>query len=113
MLPALSMIIVQHRNRRSGLRRTFQIAEVLDDGEANVLKQLDLKSDNLLDKNVSKSLAETMELHVGFSKQEIAQDLKSKEDMIKWLVKNNVTDLHEIGKIIAEYYLQKRDEHGS
>lgn len=104
MMPALSMIIVQHRNRRTGFRRTFQIAEVTDDGEANVLKQLDLKSDRLLDKNKSKSIAETLELHVGLSQQELLKDLKEKEEGVKWLVKQNITDLHKIGKIVAEYY---------
>jgi flagellar protein FlaI len=34
MLPALSMIVVQHRNRRTGSRRTFQIAEVTEEGDA-------------------------------------------------------------------------------
>jgi flagellar protein FlaI len=108
MLPALSMIVVQHRNRRTGARRTFQVAEVLPNGEPNVLKQLDLKSDKLLEKNKSKSMLETLELHVGFSQQEMLQDLKDKENMIKWMVKHNVTDLHEIGRIIAEYYQHKK-----
>jgi flagellar protein FlaI len=104
MLPALSMIIVQHRNRRTGLRRTFQIAEVLEDGTANVLKQLDLKSDKMFDKNKSKSILETLELHVGLSQQELSKDLIDKENMIKWIVKNNVNDLHEIGRLVAQYY---------
>jgi flagellar protein FlaI len=106
MLPALSMIVVQHRNRRTGFRRTFQIAEVTKDGEPNVLKQLDLKSDNLLDKNKSKSIIDTLELHVGLTQQELMKDLKEKEEAIKFLVKHDITDLHEIGKTVAEYYTQ-------
>ena len=41
MLPAISMIIVQYRNRRTGIRKTFQISEVLPNSEPNVLIQLD------------------------------------------------------------------------
>jgi flagellar protein FlaI len=105
MLPALSMIVVQHRNRRTGFRRTFQIAEVLEDGGYNILKQLDLKSDKLLDQNRSKSIIETLGMHVGLSQQELQKDLKEKEDLIKGLVKQNMTDLHKIGETVAEYYI--------
>ncbi|MDO8480261.1 MAG: ATPase, T2SS/T4P/T4SS family, partial [Nanoarchaeota archaeon] len=32
VLPAISLIIVQFRNRRTGVRRTFQLAEIMKDG---------------------------------------------------------------------------------
>ena len=38
------MIIVQYRNRRTGARKTFQIAEILPNAEPNVLIQLDIKA---------------------------------------------------------------------
>ncbi|RLE46546.1 hypothetical protein DRJ25_04015, partial [Candidatus Woesearchaeota archaeon] len=37
MLPALSLIIVQFRNRRMNVRRTLQLAEITKDSDANVL----------------------------------------------------------------------------
>jgi len=109
MLPALSMIIVQNRNRRTGQRRTFQIAEVTSDGEANVLQQLDLKSGQLMQKNRSQTILDTLTLHVGLSEQEMKQDLAEKEELLKWLVKNDITDVHEIGRTIAEYYFHNKN----
>ncbi|MDD5086375.1 MAG: type II/IV secretion system ATPase subunit, partial [Candidatus Nanoarchaeia archaeon] len=46
MIPAISMVLVQYRNRRTGIRKTFQISEVLPDGSANILVQLNIKKDN-------------------------------------------------------------------
>ncbi len=104
MLPALSMIVVQHRNRRTGGRRTFQIAEVTKEGDPNVLQQLDLKTDKLYQKNKSQSILDTLTMHIGITEQEMLQDMKEKEGILKWLVKENIMDVHKIGRIIADYY---------
>ena len=107
VLPALSMIIVQHRNRRTGERKTFQIAEVTKEGEANVLQQLDLKSGNLLAKNKSQSILDTLTVHVGLSEQEMKQDMLEKENVLKNIIKNDIIDVHQIGRVIADYYQSK------
>ncbi|MBR9703188.1 CpaF family protein, partial [Candidatus Woesearchaeota archaeon] len=60
MLPAISLIIVQFRNRRTGGRRTFQIAEILPDSTPNVILQYDPKKDKLVTKNKSKAFMDTL-----------------------------------------------------
>ncbi len=106
MLPAISMIIVQYRNRRTGVRKTFQISEILPNSEANVLIQLDIKSGRLYNVNKSKSLLSTIELFTGFTGNELKKSLKEKEDVLKWLVKQNINAVDEVGKVMAEYYTQ-------
>src|SRR3989338_751865 len=62
MLPAVSMIVVQYRNRRTGLRKTFQIAEIMPDSEPNVIMQLDTKTGKMKKVSESKALFETLRL---------------------------------------------------
>ena len=106
MLPAISMIIVQYRNRRTGIRKTFQISEILPDSETNVLVQLDIRSGKLNNVNRSKSLLNTIELFTGFSQNELKKSLKEKEAILKWLVKQNINTVDGVGKVMGEYYTQ-------
>jgi flagellar protein FlaI len=107
MLPAISMIIVQYRNRRTGIRKTFQIAEILPNSEANILIQLDLKTNKLNRINDSKSLISTLQTFTGFSKNELNNSIKEKEDILKWLVKQNINTVDSVGRVMAEYYTNK------
>jgi flagellar protein FlaI len=107
MLSALSLIVVQHIDRRNGKRRTLQIAEVLPDGDAKVLMQLNAKKDVFQKVNEPETIIETLNLYTGQSKQEILEDIKNKVDILKWLVKENINDVHKIGMVMSKYYTNK------
>jgi len=104
MLPAVSMIMIQFRNRRTNMRRTFQIAEILPDSEANILMQYDGKKDSLRQINKSKSLMSTLQLYTGYSTQEIGKILKEKENILKYMVKQQIKTIDGVGEIVAESY---------
>ena len=104
MLPAISMIVVQYRNRRTGVRKTFQIAEILPDAEPNVLIQLDIRKGVLNKVANSKALLSTIELFTGFTRNELSSSLSEKEEVLKWLVKNNINTVDTVGRVMAEYY---------
>jgi len=104
MVSAISMIIVQYRNRRTGMRRTFQIAEVQADATPNVLLQLDIKKNVIRKVAESKNLLATIELFTGLSKQELNNSMKEKETVLKWLAKNNTNTVDTVGRAMAEYY---------
>ena len=107
LLPSISMIIVMYRNRRTGIRRIFQVAEMLKDGNANVLLQFDLKQDKLLTSNRSLRLMPELELQTGLTTQELNHNLKEKSAILSWLSKKNLNDVNNIGKIVATYYTNK------
>lgn len=107
MLPAISMIIVQYRNRRTGVRKTFQIAEILPNAEPNVLIQLDIRKGILKKVANSKALIGTIELFTGFTRSELNKSLSEKEAVLKWLVKNNINTVDTVGRAMAEYYTNK------
>ncbi|MFH1174513.1 MAG: ATPase, T2SS/T4P/T4SS family [archaeon] len=107
MLPAISLIVVQFRNRRTGTRRTFQIAEILADATVNVLMQYDTKKDVLVKKAASKSLVQNLKLYTGYTDAEIKRNLKEKEIVLRYLVKFNIEDIDRVGRVMAEYYTNK------
>lgn len=104
VLPALSLIIVQNRNRRTGMRRTLQVAEILESGDANVLIQHDAKNDIFRKIGKSKKFLNTLNLYTGLTAQEIRKDQVDKIKILKDLVKNKTTDVNQIGLIMADYY---------
>jgi len=107
-LPAISMIIIMYRNRRTGIRRVFQISEIEKDSTAKVLMQYDLRSDKMNTIDKSSRLMPELQLQTGFTEQEINQNIKEKSLILSWLVKKNVDDVDEIGRVIATYYSDKQ-----
>ena len=113
ILSALSLIVVQHINRKSGKRRTLQIGEVLPNGDPRVLMQLNNAKDTLEVVNEPLSMIETLNLYTGLSKQEIYADMQSKIAILKWLVSRNINDVHAIGLIMSKYYRRVLSSPGS
>lgn len=107
VLSALSVILVQNRNRRTGKRRTLQFAEIQTSGDANVIMQLDVANDRIAQVGAPKKLLDTLGLYTGLSPDEIANELKEKARILNWLVANKISDVHQIGIIMAKYYTGK------
>ena len=107
LLSALSLIVVQHINRRTGRRRTLQIAEILPNGDARVLLQSNPARDTLEVINEPLAIIETLSLYIGLSKQDIYADMQSKASILKWMVSRNITDVNKIGMMMSKYYHNK------
>ncbi len=104
LLASLAMFLVQSRNRRTGLRRTMQLAEIDDNGDARVLMQLDVQKDALQKLNEPKRLYETLSLYTGMTQKEIMDSLDEKTKILKWFVKNDLTDVHQLGLLVSKHY---------
>ena len=107
MVPAISLVIVQYRNRRNGKRRTFQISEITKDCSPNILLQHNIRKDEMDDVNKSKVIYPTLNLFAGFTEKDIEEELKEKEKVLHWLVKNNINTVDSVGRVVAEYYTNK------
>lgn len=104
LLPAVSLVLVQSRNRRIGTRRTFQIAEITETGDARVLYQHEPKSEQFKQVAEWGRLMETLNLFTGLTSQEVKQDIEEKKSLLKYLVKQNITDINQLGMFFARYY---------
>jgi len=111
ILSALSLIVVQHINRRDGKRRTLQIGEIMNDGDAKPIMQLNVVKDTLEKINELTTIFETLNLYTGLSKEDIEKDINEKAEILKWLVQNNINDIDKIGMIMAKYYSKKPFKH--
>ena len=104
MMPALSLIVVQYRNRRTGKRRTFQIAEINEDGTHTVLFQYDPHKDKLKKVAKSKTFLGTIKEFTGETDSQVNAEIVKKEKVLKWMVDNKITSVDEVSRIIAEFY---------
>ncbi|MBI2124372.1 CpaF family protein [Candidatus Pacearchaeota archaeon] len=107
ILSGLSMIVVQNINRRTGRRRTLQIAEITQEGNARVIMQLNPLKDSLEFVNEPSTMVETLNLYTGLSKEGMFEDIQSKIAVLKWVVGNNITDINKIGLLMSRYYQNK------
>jgi archaeal flagellar protein FlaI len=107
LLASVSLLIVQNRNRRTGVRRVLQVAELLETGDANILYEFDVARDEMRMMNKPQRLYKTLKLFSGLSEQQMKDDMKDKIRLLKYLVTKNIDDVHEIGSIVADYYSNK------
>lgn len=89
------------------MRRSFQLAEILPDSSPNVLMQYDPRRDVLTKKNRSRSLYSTLQLFTGSTPKEITRELSEKEQVLKYLVKHQIKSINDVGRLMAEYYINK------
>ena len=114
LLDAVDLNIVMFRDRRRGIRRVSQIGEFIVSEESgrttvkpNLLYRWDPNKDKIVEHSASVKLYDKLSTHTGMSYNEIQKDLKEKQDILNWLVKNDVRDIYNVGKSIADYYLDK------
>ncbi|MEM4755753.1 MAG: type II/IV secretion system ATPase subunit [Candidatus Woesearchaeota archaeon] len=109
-LGALHLIIIQYRDRRRGMRKTLEIAEVLsaegeDSGvQFNYLYRWRPRTDTFEKINESIRVVQDLNLHTGMTPEEIKQDLKDKEMILSWLLAHRIKDVDAVGKIMKIYY---------
>jgi flagellar protein FlaI len=112
MLEALHLIVVQHRDRKLGSRVVYQVAELVR-GKGNetgprVNMLFQAKPDRSIAKvNQSVRVLESLSRHTGMTRKEMTHEINDKVKMLKWLVKNNVNTINDVGRVISEYYVNK------
>jgi len=107
MITALPLIVVMYRQRRLGIRRAFEIAEIVPERREpslNIIYKWLPKQDKITKINESIRLAQELTLHTGMTKEEMRRDLLEKERILTWIFKHRIDDLDMLGKIISTYY---------
>jgi len=107
LLPSISLLVIMYRNRRTGIRRVYQVSEVLRDSTPNVLMQYDARQDKLLNAGSSSRVFPELEMQTGLTAEQLNNDLKEKAEILKWLVRKNIDDMNGIGKVVATYYTNR------
>ena len=105
---AIHLVVVQHRDRRRNLRRTFEISEVVPGMEGklttNRLFMWRPRTDTFEKVNVPRRYIENINLYTGMTEREIASDLRERENIMDWMFKNDYHDLKDVGEVMRMYY---------
>jgi len=105
---ALHLILVLYRDRRTGVRKALELAEVSQEGgidlEINYLFRWHPRNDKFEPVNKPGRIFEELNLHTGMTTTEIQDDISGKVKVLKWMVKQDVFDSERVEKIIEIYY---------
>ena len=107
LINALGAIVTQFRHRAKGMRRTLEFAEVLRSGDANVHYRWNMRNDTFTQISDLTRLSDTLSLYAGYTKNEITDEIEKKTRILQWLSDNDVLDVDDAGKVVAQYYRNK------
>jgi flagellar protein FlaI len=114
MLDSIALNIVLFRNRKSGTRSVYQIAEIVvedrgDEREAksNVLYKYDSIRNKLLPYKASIKFFDEVSMHTGLTQGQIEDEIKEKQKILEWLVEQKVFELEDLALVFAKYYFDK------
>lgn len=116
VLDSVHLNVVMFRNRRLGVRRVLQVAEFVPEKrggaetlKANTLYRWRAGNDVIAKDSESIRLYDELGLHTGLSYNEIDKDLAQKKKILDWLVKNDMHNVHEVGAVMAHYYMDPQE----
>src|SRR3989344_2334504 len=110
LLGTINLNVVMFRDRRRGIRRVLQIAEIEvegDNAKANTLYRWSAETDTLVKHSKSSKFFEDISRHTSMSENEINKELQIKKKIIEWLIKHKVRNLEDLGMTINLYYQNK------
>jgi len=110
LLKAVNLNIVMFRDRKKGIRRTLQVAEFeasKGKAESNLLYRWVPEEDKVVKHSESSRFFEDISRNTGMSQTELNRNLDEKKNILTWLIKNNIRDLNDFGRVMNLYYTDK------
>ncbi len=113
LLEAVNLNLVMFRDRRTGIRRLYQIGEflIIEEKETsvkpNILYRWKATTDEIVAHSTSGRFFEDLSRHTGMTQTEINKDIQEKKKILEFMVKNNIRQVDEVGKFIKEFYINK------
>ena len=109
VLESLHFVLAMYRDRRSGIRRVFEIGELIpsERGEnvsANIIYRWRSSKDKIEAENPSVRLLETLRTYTRMDDDEINRNIKERARVLHYLAEKNIDDVDEVGKVIVQYY---------
>jgi len=100
------------------MRRIFELGEFVIDEELaksgrvrylpNVIYQWNARDDVIAAKEEPKRLFYELYRHTGLNKAEVMKDLETKTSILDWMVKNDIRDVNNVGRVISRYYTDQK-----
>ena len=111
-LESLHLLVIQYRDRRSNIRRTLEVTEIVPGigGERlsmNHIYQWRPRGDVFEKVNEPQRIYESLNLHTGMTQKEIIEDLAERKTILEWMVKNSINTVDKVGEVMQRYYNDK------
>jgi len=108
LIEAIDLFVVMFRDRRKGIRRVYEIAEVpyttLKTIERiNILYRWDPSSDKIYKNRDSKKTIAKLKMMTGLSDSEIEEEIKNRIKVLRYMVEKNINDVNSVGKFVSLY----------
>jgi flagellar protein FlaI len=114
VLESLHLVAVMYRDRRSGIRRLFEIHEVLplerkEKTNTRALFRWRPTGDTIRKEENSVRCMDILRTFTRMSDREIKQDLAERESVLKWIVKKDINTVEAVGDYLSLYYSEPEE----
>lgn len=112
LLGAVDLNVVMFRDRKRSIRRVFQVGEFLaasGQADSNILYRWMAQNDKILPHNTSQNFMEKLSRNTAMSSEEVEKSLEYREKILKWMCKNKLRSLKNVGKVMNLYYTNKKE----
>lgn len=110
LVEAVDLFVVMYRDRRKGIRRIYEIAEIMpqirrtmESEKINIIYKRDPNSDTIVKCNESKKAVSKLEMLTGLSRNEIETELNQRERVLYYLLRKNIRDVNTVEEYISTY----------
>jgi flagellar protein FlaI len=109
VLESLHFVLAMYRDRRSGIRRVFEIGELIpsEHGEnvrANIVYRWRPSRDTIEEENPSIRLLETLRTYTRMDDDEIKRSLKERAKVLHYLAAKKIDTVDEVSRVIQDFY---------
>ncbi|MBN2122325.1 type II/IV secretion system ATPase subunit [Candidatus Micrarchaeota archaeon] len=110
MMESLHLIITMYRDRRSGIRRVFEVGEIVATPtgvKANVIYRWKAGEDKTIKAGRSRRIIGSIKTYTNMSEKDIAKELSDRKEVLEWLVRENINTVDKVGEVISRYVVDK------
>jgi len=117
MLEAVHLDVVMFRDRRRGIRRIFEVGELVLDEEKrrsgdvrykpNIIYRWDARDDKIVPNVEPMRLFTELYRHTGLTRAEVVDDINQKRKILCWLVDHKVRQIDSVGRVFNRYYIDR------
>jgi len=109
-IEAVDLVLVQYRDRRKNVRRTYELSEIeagvsgSEQLSVNTIFKWDPRTNEWENVNPATKFIRRLNLHTGMTEDEITKDLEERASILQWAIENNLNDIDSVGRIMKLFY---------
>ena len=105
---SIHLVVVQHRDRRRNIRRTFEISEIVPSMEGSLsTNRLFIwrpRTDMFEAVNKPRRYVEDINIFTGMTEREINEDLAQRKSILDWMCGQGYYDISQVSEVARAYY---------